>query len=87
MLFLEQPPAPDEAPHADGDEGQGEYLSHVYGQAGLEGLLYLLGVLNEEAEGEDEGEAEAEVESLAHALRPQLAVDEEYQEEETEVGQ
>ena len=54
------------APDAEDDERNGENLSHVDGQRGLEGFLYLLGVLNEEAEGEDIGQAEAEVPAGAY---------------------
>ena len=54
------------APDAEDDEGNGENLSHVNGQRGLEGFLYLLSVLNEEAEGEDVGQAEAEVPAGAY---------------------
>ena len=57
---------------ADDDEGNGENLSHVDGQRGLEGFLNLLGVLDEEAEGEDVGQAEAEVPACANLLRPLL---------------
>ena len=51
---------------ADDDEGDGEDLSHVDGQRGFEGFLNLLGVLDEEAEGEDVGQTEAEVPACAH---------------------
>ncbi len=46
---------PYHAVDADNDEGDGENLSHVNGQGGFEGFLNLLGVLDEEAEGEDVG--------------------------------
>ena len=63
---------PHHAPYADDDEGNGEYLSHIDGQRGLEGFLDFLGILDEEAEGEDIGQAEAEVPACANLLRPLL---------------
>ena len=37
------------------DEWDREYLAHVDGEGGFEGFLNLLGVFDEEAEGEDVG--------------------------------
>ena len=60
---------PYHAVHADDDEGNGENLSHVDGQGGLEGFLNLLGVLNEEAEGEDIGQTEAKIPATTYIER------------------
>ena len=49
-----------------------EYLSHVEWERGFEGFLDLLGVFDEEAEGEDIAQAEAEEKARAHQLRPLL---------------
>ena len=51
------------------DEWNTEDLSHVEWESGLEGFLDLLGVLDEEAEGEDIGQAEAEIPASADLLR------------------
>ena len=51
------------------DEGNRKNLSHVDGERCLEGFLYLLGVFDEEAEGEDVCQAEAEVPTGANLLR------------------
>ena len=48
------------------DEGNRKNLSHVDGERCLEGFLYLLGVFDEEAEGEDVCQAEAEVPTGTH---------------------
>lgn len=53
-------------PDSQDDEGDGEDLAHVDWERGLEGLLDLLGVFDEEAEGEDIGQAEAEIPACAH---------------------
>ena len=54
---------------ANYDKGNGEDLSHIDRQGSLEALLYLLGVLDEEAEGEDIRQAEAKVPASANLLR------------------
>ena len=46
---------------AEDDEGDGENLAHVEWEGGLEGFLDFLGVLDEEAEGEDIRQTEAEI--------------------------
>ena len=51
------------------DEWNTEDLSHVEWESGLEGFLNFLGVLDEEAEGEDIGQAEAEIPACADLLR------------------
>jgi len=56
----------------DDDEGDGEDLSHVDGQGGLEGFLKLLRVLYQETEGEDVRQTEAEVPARADFLGPLL---------------
>ena len=48
------------------DEGNRKYLSHIDRQRGLEGFLNLLGVFDEEAEGEDIRQAETEVPASAY---------------------
>ena len=53
---------------AKDDEGDREDLAHVEWERGLEGLLDFLGVLDEEAEGEDIGQTEAEVPACADLL-------------------
>ena len=50
----------------DNDEGDGENLAHIYWQRRLKGFLDLLGVLYEEAEGEDVSQTEAKVPTGAH---------------------
>ena len=51
------------------DERNRQNLAHVDGERGLEGFLDLLGVLYEEAEGEDIRQAEAEIPAGADFLR------------------
>ncbi len=51
------------------DEGDREYLSHIDGERCFEGFLYLLGVFDEESEGEDIRQAKAKVPSIAECLR------------------
>ena len=62
------PLASPHAEDADGDEGDGEELAHVEWHGRLEVHLDVLGVLDEEAEGEDEGKDETEVEAGAYGL-------------------
>ena len=65
-LFLCQPFAPLTAHHAvnaKNHEGNAEQLTHIEEHAVLEGFLILLGVLDENAAGEDKEEAKAEVEA------------------------
>ena len=64
VYFIHSPASP-HRPKADGDEWDAQYLSHVDGQAGLEGLLYFFGVFYQKAESEDEREAKTEVEAAA----------------------
>ena len=56
------------ARHAYHHERYAQQLSHVERQRSLERLLHLLGVLDEEACGEDVRKAESEEEARAHAL-------------------
>ena len=51
------------------DKGNRKNLSHIEWERGFEGFLHLLGVLNEEAEGEDICQTEAEVPACANLLR------------------
>ena len=57
------------APGTENNEWYREYLSHVEWERGLECFLYLLGVFDEEAEGEDIRQAESEVPACADLLR------------------
>ena len=59
----------DHAIDAKDDEGDREDLAHVEGEGGLEGFLDLLGVFDEEAEGEDISQTETEVPACADLLR------------------
>ena len=59
---------PEHADKSDNDKGYGEYLSHIKGQGSFESLLYLFGVFDEEAEGEDISQAEAEVPACTNSL-------------------
>ena len=56
------------AVHAEDDKRDGEYLTHIDGQRCLEGFLYLLGVLDEETEGEDIRQTEAEIPARTYLL-------------------
>lgn len=60
-------PCTHHADDANDDEGYGEELSHVEHHASLEVFLDVLGILYEEAEGEDERQAQSEEEPAAHA--------------------
>ena len=73
------------APHADGDEGNGQELSHVEKHVLLEAHLHVLRKLYEEAEGEDQGQAETEEKACAHALS-MAAVEVPAYEEEHKIG-
>lgn len=83
LLFLYfHSPTPPYTPEAEEDEGDAEQLTHVEEHAVLEIDLVLLGVLDEDAGGEDEEEAEAEEETRADLLRLtaiEVPVDEEEQ--------
>ena len=59
------PFAAEHAGHTYYNKGYAEQLAHVEGHAGLEVHLVGLGVLDEEAEGEDEREHKAEEETTA----------------------
>ena len=61
--------SPQHTKDTEDNEGDGEDLPHVDGEGGLEGFLDLLGVLDEEAEGEDIRQTEAEVPACANLLR------------------
>jgi len=54
--------------YTENDERYREYLPHVYRQRCFESFLYLLRILDEEAEGEDVGQAEAEIPARADLL-------------------
>ena len=56
------------AGYADDDEGNGEQLAHVEQHARFEVYLYVLCVLDEEAECEDERQHEAEEETTANGF-------------------
>ena len=77
--------ATDHRPYTQGDERDAQQLAHVERQIGLESLLYLLGKLDEEAEGEHQRQAETEIEPRAHTVLV-LAVDEEDDGEEAGIG-
>ena len=66
MLFLFRL---DHAIDTEDDEGDGEQLAHVEKHVSLPGFLHVLGVFDEEAEGEDIGEAETEVPAGAYPWR------------------
>ena len=51
------------------DEGNRKDLSHVEWERGFEGFLDLLGVFDEEAEGEDIRQTKAEIPACANLLR------------------
>ena len=73
----------------DEDEGDGEQLTHVEKHVGLPGFLHVLGVFNEEAEGEDIGQAESEIPARSHAWLASLLasfVDSPHDEEQDGVG-
>lgn len=78
-------PVPPHANHTDDDERNGEQLPHIEEHLLLKGFLYVLGVLDEEAEREDKGKAEAEKEASAYPLFVLLIEVPAYKEEE-EVG-
>ena len=63
---------PEHAADTNDDEGDREDLTHVERQRGLEGFLDLLGVLDEETEGEDIRQTEAEIPACANLLRHTL---------------
>ncbi len=73
MLFLfrcfDVSTTPQHADHSDNNEWNREYLSHINGQRGLKGFLNLLGVLDEEAEGEDIGQTEAKIPATTYIER------------------
>ena len=54
------------ADQSDNDKRNRENLSHVDRQGFLETLLYLFGVLDEEAESEDVRQAEAKIPACAY---------------------
>ena len=54
--------------HSNENERNRQDLSHIKGEGGLKGFLDLLGVLDEEAEGEDIGQTEAEVPASTYFL-------------------
>jgi len=54
---------------ANDDKGNRKNLSHIDRQGFLETLLYLFGILDEEAESEDVRQAEAKVPASANLLR------------------
>jgi len=66
---LLHPLASDHAGDADGDDGDGEELTHVERQASLEGLLDVLEELDDETRREDERQAESDIETCADLLR------------------
>jgi hypothetical protein len=66
MLFRHNVLCSYHADNTNDNEGDGEYLSHVDGQRGLEGFLYFLGVFDEEAEREDVCQTETEVPAGAY---------------------
>ena len=66
---LLHPLASNHAGDADGDDGDGEELSHVERHASLEGLLDVLEELDDETRREDERQAESDIESGADLLR------------------
>lgn len=70
-----------DAPYTGDDERNAQYLSHIHRQTCLECYLNLLGIFDEETEGEDESKAKTEIETGAYALRSSLLVDEEDEEE------
>ena len=47
------------------DEGDGEDLAHIKWEGGFEGFLNLLGIFDEEAEGEDIRQTEAKIPASA----------------------
>ena len=71
--------------YADEDERNAENLSHIERHSGLEGLLDVLGKLDEEAEGEDERQAKAK-EETASSLLFALPIEVPSYEEKQEVG-
>ena len=78
-------PRPQDSPHTYSDERKAEDLSHVNGQACLEGLLHFLGVFDGETESENKREAETEVEPCPDLLR-MFPVNQEDDNEEDEVS-
>ncbi len=56
------------AVYAKDDEWDGEDLSHIEWECGLERFLHFLGVFDEEAEGEDIRQTEAEIPACADLL-------------------
>lgn len=58
--------APCHAHSAEHDERYAKQLSHVQYHVGLEGFLYIFGVLDEETESEYVCETKAEEEACAH---------------------
>ena len=87
VLFFRSLCAGSDAPYTGDDERNAQYLSHIHRQTSLECYLNLLGIFDEETEGEDESKAKTEIEPGAYALRSSLLVDEEDDEEEAEISQ
>ena len=87
VLFFRSLCAGSDAPYTGDDERNAQYLSHIHRQTCLECYLNLLGIFDEETEGEDKGKAKTEIETGAYALRSSLLVDEEDEEEKAEVCQ
>ena len=52
--------------HTDDDKRYGEQLTHIENHVGLPRLLHILGVLDEETEGEDECQHQSEIEARAY---------------------
>lgn len=81
VLFFRSLCAGSDAPYTGDDERNAQYLSHIHRQTCLECYLNLLGIFDEETEGEDESKAKTEIETGANALRTSLLIDEEDEEE------
>ena len=50
----------------DDDERNGEQLAHIEQHVSFPGFLHILGILDEEAEGEDQGQHQSEVKTGSH---------------------